>query len=236
MTVIAIDGPSGSGKSTIARLIAERCSLPYLDTGAMYRAVGLLAIRKNVSFSDGPGLAKIATEMKVRMMDDRVDGQLKPRVLLSAVDVSSDIRTVEVSQAASAIAVHPELRERLVKRQRTWVELRGDAVVEGRDIGTVVFPNADLKVFLTASDEERVRRRQTDEHAPDFQDLSSEVAAKEMAERDHRDSTRAASPLEPAKDALVIDTSGRDIDEIVIGILAELRQRMGGELPAGNAR
>jgi cytidylate kinase len=236
MTVIAIDGPSGSGKSTIARLIAERCNLPYLDTGAMYRSVGLLAIKKNVAYSDGAALVKLATEMKIQMLDERVDGHLVPRVVLNALDVTQGIRTVGVSQAASAVAVHPELRERLVKRQRTWVELRGGAVVEGRDIGTVVFPDAELKVFLTADDEERVRRRQADENAPGFQGLSTAQAEKELAERDHRDSTRAASPLTPAPDALVVDTSGRDIDEVVIGILVELRQRMGGELPAGKSR
>lgn len=236
MTIIAIDGPSGSGKSTVARLIAERLHLPYLDTGAMYRAIAMVALSRDVNANDAISLEKLAAETKLQLLDERHDGKLIPRIVVNGVDSTAEIRTPEVSQAASAIAIHPTVRERLVRRQRNWVIERGGGVVEGRDIGTVVFPEAELKVFLTADDEERVRRRQADVHAPAFGDLDDAQLAAELAERDHRDSTRTASPLSVADGALVVDTSGQDIEEIVIGILAELRQRMGGALPMGNVR
>jgi len=231
MTVIAIDGPSGSGKSTIARSIAERLEMPYLDTGAMYRVIALVALKRDIELLDGDTLTKLAAETTMQLLDERVDGQLVPRVEVMGVDATLEIRTPAVSQAASAVAIHPDVRHRLVARQRTWIENRGGGVVEGRDIGTVVFPNAELKVFLTADDAERVRRRQADNHSPEFQNLSEEQAANEIAERDHRDSTRRASPLAIPEDALVVDTSGRDVDDIVIEILTELRRRSGGELP-----
>lgn len=236
MTIIAIDGPSGSGKSTVARLIAERLQIPYLDTGAMYRAVGLVALNRGIDFADGSGLEKIAAEVKLQLLDERKDGKLQPRIVINAVDSTNQIRTPEVSQAASAVAVHPAVRERLVRRQRNWIVERGGGVVEGRDIGTIVFPDADLKVFLTADDEERVRRRQLDAEAPGFESMSTDDATRELQQRDQRDSTRSASPLAVADGAMVIDTSGQDVDEIVISILAELRRRMGGQLPMGNAR
>ena len=233
MTVITLDGPSGSGKSTIAREIALRLHLPFLDTGAMYRAVGLLAIEKGVAFDDEAGLVTLATDMELQIIDDRVEGKIHCRFELFGRDVTSDIRTVEASHAASAIAVHPLLRERLVLRQRNWVEAHEGGVAEGRDIGTVVFPNADLKIFLTANEQERIKRRQSDKHAPAFSQLSSSEVEKQMAERDKRDSTRSASPLVPAPDAIIIDTSGRSIDDIVTEIMVELRKRFDGELPMG---
>jgi CMP/dCMP kinase len=236
MTVIAIDGPSGSGKSTIARLIAERLQLPYLDTGAMYRAVGMVALAKGVGFADSSGIEKIAAEVKLQMLDERRDGKLFPLVVVNGVDSTAEIRTPEVSQAASAVGVHPPVRERLVRRQRNWVLERKGGVVEGRDIGTVVFPDADLKVFLDASHDERVRRRAADEHAVGFDELSHGEVKRELAERDQRDSNRAASPLAVAEGALVIDTSDKDIEEVVMDIMVELRKRNGGELPMGAVR
>lgn len=214
MDVIAIDGPSGSGKSTVARIIAERVDIPYLDTGAMYRAVGLVARQRGVAFDDAHGLAALATETKMQLLDERRDGKLVPRVIVNGVDVTDEIRTPESSEAASAIAVHRSVRERLVKRQRTWVTERGGGVVEGRDIASVVFPDAVLKVFLTASEEERANRR-------------NEAVTK----RDERDSTRAASPLTATPDSILIDTSGRDVEDVVMEILSELRKHYGGELP-----
>ncbi len=231
MTIIAIDGPSGSGKSTVAREIAERLRLPYLDTGAMYRAIGMVALKRDVKMGDGAALGKLAAEVKMQLLDERSEGKLRPRIIVMGVDSTTDIRTPEVSQAASGVAVHPEVRERLVRRQRNWIVERGGGVVEGRDIGTVVFPDADLKVFLTASDEERAKRRQTDTDAPGFDSLSDEDTKRQLAERDQRDSSREASPLAVADGAFVVDTSDKDIDTVVMEILTELRRRSGGSLP-----
>ena len=219
MTIIAIDGPSGSGKSTVARLLAQQLQLPYLDTGAMYRAVGMVAREKGVPVSDAPALVKVAAEMKLELLDEYENGELKPRVVVNGVDCTLAIRTPEVSQAASAVGIHPEVRERLVRRQRNWVEVRGGGVVEGRDIGTVVFPDADVKVYLTASEEERARRRMTDPNAPGFSALSGAQTEKEIASRDARDSSRAASPLKVAADALVIDSSDMSPSDITARIV-----------------
>ncbi len=235
MTVIAIDGPSGSGKSTVARIIAESCDLPYLDTGAMYRAIGLVAKQKGVPLYDAAGIVKLAVETKLMMLDDRVDGKLQPRVMANGADVTNEIRTPEVGQAASAIGVHPEVRKRLVNRQRNWVAERGGGVVEGRDIGSVVFPSAVLKVFLTAKDEERARRRMSDSDAVGFDKLSTEETKTELEVRDKRDSSRDASPLAVVSDSYVIDTTGREIDDVVLEIFTELRKRCGGELPAAGS-
>ncbi len=233
MTIIAIDGPSGSGKSTVAREIAERLRLPYLDTGAMYRAIGMVALKRDVKMGDGVALGKLAAEVKMQLLDERSEGKLRPRIIVMGVDCTTDIRTPEVSQAASGVAVHPEVRERLVSRQRNWIVERGGGVVEGRDIGTVVFPDADLKIFLTANDEERAKRRQTDMAAPGFDSLSDEDTKRHLAERDKRDSSRQASPLAVADGAFVVDTSDKDVDTVVMEILAELRRRSGGSLPTG---
>lgn len=223
MTVIAIDGPSGSGKSTIARLLAERLDLPFLDTGAMYRSVGIVAIARGIAFTDGESLAKLAAEIEMDVRDDRdEDGKIQQKVIVEGADATSEIRTPEASQAASAIAVHHDVRDCLVGRQRDWVIQRGGAVVEGRDIGTVVFPNADLKVFLTAHHEERVRRRHTDDSATGFDELTKAELAREIAVRDARDSQRDASPLEVAEGSFVVDTSDKTIEEVVSAVLAEL--------------
>lgn len=235
MTIIAIDGPSGSGKSTVARALAERLALPYLDTGSMYRVVALVALRKDVRFDDDVALTKIAAETIVQFLDERTNGKLHPRVVISGADETLAIRSPEVSQGASAVAIHPTVRERLVNRQRNWVLNRKGGVVEGRDMGTVVFPDADLKVFLTADDAERTRRRVDDAHAPEFAEVGHEDTHKQMAERDARDANRAASPLKPADDAIVIDTTGVDIEDVIINILSELRRRNAGELPMGTA-
>ncbi len=236
MTVIAIDGPSGSGKSTVARLVAERLQMAYLDTGAMYRCVGLSAIHRGLSFSDAEAMTKIAAEMKLQLLDQRVKGELKPRVVLNGVDVTSEIRSLEATNASSAVAVHADVREKLVGRQQRWVEEAGSAVVEGRDIGTVVFPNADLKIFLTASDDVRTRRRQLDENSAEFAGMSAADVRAAIDERDVRDSTRDASPLQIAPDAVVIDATNLDVEDIAMEIMLELRKRFSGELPMGNRK
>jgi cytidylate kinase len=197
MPVIAIDGPAGSGKSTVARAVAQRLGLDYLDTGAMYRSVALAALRQEVDPADADALRRLAAAMEV--------------------DTTGAIRSPEVTAIVSAVAAHPEVRRELVRRQRAWAEERGGGVVEGRDIGSVVFPSAEVKVYLTASEEERARRRQRDEGVPD----RSKVAA-DLARRDRLDATRNVSPLRPADDAVVIDTTGHTVDEVVEKVLGLL--------------
>jgi len=197
LPVVAIDGPAGSGKSTVARAVARRLGLDYLDTGAMYRSVALAALRGGVDPVDGEGLARLAKQTEV--------------------ENTARIRAPDVTTIVSTVAAHPEVRAEMVRRQREWVRGRGGGVVEGRDIGSVVFPDADVKVFLTASEEERARRRQRDEAAPD----RAAVAA-DLARRDGLDSSRQVSPLRPADDALVIDTTGRTVDDVVEEVLGLL--------------
>jgi cytidylate kinase len=227
MTVIALDGPSGSGKSTISRLLAHETHLPYLDTGAMYRALALFAVRSGIDLHDAALMEKCADDLQLELTNEGEQSELKQRVLVDGVDVTYDIRTMEISQSASVIAVHPGVRQRLVQRQRDWVAQHAGGVVEGRDIGTVVFPNATLKVFLTASEEERAKRRQKDVAAPEFANLSHADTQKEMAKRDERDSNREASPLQATDDSFVVDTSNKDIHEVVDVIMEELRKRQG---------
>jgi CMP/dCMP kinase len=203
--VVAIDGPAGSGKSTVARAVAARLGVAYLDTGAMYRSVAFAAIGHGVDPADGDALAKLASSLDIQLGD---------RVLVDGVDATAAIRGPAVTATVSAVSAHPAVRAEMVRRQRQWAADHGGGVAEGRDIGTVVFPDADVKVFLTASEEERARRRQRDDRAPDV----TAVAA-ELARRDALDSTRAASPLRPADDARVIDTTGRTVDEVVDQVL-----------------
>ena len=208
MPVVAIDGPAGSGKSTVARAVAKRLGVAYLDTGAMYRSVTFAALRDGVDPADGEALAKLAAGLDIQLGD---------RVLVDGVDATAAIRGPEVTAVVSAVSAHPPVRTEMVRRQRSWAAEHGGGVAEGRDIGTVVFPDADVKVFLTASEEERARRRQQDDRTPDV----TAVAA-ELARRDSLDSTRTASPLRPADDAVVIDTTGRTVDDVVdqvVGLL-----------------
>ena len=201
MPLVAIDGPAGSGKSTVARAVAARLGVDYLDTGAMYRSVAFASLRHGVDPSDGPALGAMAARIELEVDD---------RVVVDGVDATTDIRGPEVTAIVSAVAAQPSVRAEMVKRQRAWAEARGGGVVEGRDIGTVVFPDADVKVFLTASEEERARRRQRDDRAADV----GAVAA-DLARRDSIDSSRAVSPLRPADDAVLIDTTGRTVDDVV---------------------
>jgi len=203
--VVAIDGPVGSGKSTVAKAVAERLDLPYLESGAMYRVVALAALRRDIdpaARSSAEAVTSLAAEVAMDVGE---------RVLLDGSDVTAELRSPAVGRAVSAVAALPGVRTELVRRQREWVAEHGGAVVEGRDIGNVVFPDAELKVFLTATVEERARRRNSDETADD------------LARRDLADSTRAVSPLTVPSDAVVVDTTGRPIDDIldeILGLLA----------------
>ncbi len=203
--VVAIDGPSGSGKSTVARGVAQRLGLEVLDTGAMYRAVTLAVLERGGDLGDERGCAQTA---------DSVALDVGERTLLDGRDVSDAIRGPDVTAAVSTVSAHPALRAVLVARQRSWVERHRGGVVEGRDIGTVVFPEARVKVFLTASDESRAQRRQRDEVAA-ARDVAVESVRADLLRRDEQDSTRAVSPLKAADDALVIDTTTRTVADIV---------------------
>lgn len=211
--VVAIDGPSGSGKSTVARGVAAALGLDVLDTGAMYRAVTLAVLKAGIDPSDSDACARIAND---------VDLEVGATVVLGGEDVTDDIRGPEVTSTVSQVSAHPEVRRELVDRQRAWVDARGEGVVEGRDIGTVVFPDATLKVFVTASDEERARRRQRDEVAAD-RAVGVDDVMEDLTRRDRADSSREASPLRAAADAVVIDTTDREVKDTVGEIVDRVR-------------
>lgn len=204
MRIVAIDGPAGSGKSTIGRAVAERLGLEYLDTGAMYRSVAFAALRRGLDPADADAVAALAPALTIVVAS---------QVLVDGEDATAAIRGAEVTRAVTAVAANPAVRAELVRRQQAWAAERGGGVVEGRDIGTVVFPDADLKVYLTADESERLRRRAAE--------AGDEVAG-DIARRDTADASRAVSPMAAADDALVIDTTGRSIDEIVEEVLSKL--------------
>jgi cytidylate kinase len=222
--VIAIDGPVGAGKSTVAQAVSSRLGVARLESGAMYRAVALAALRKGVDLDDGGALGSLAQAMSL---------EVNATVLLDGEDVTDALRQEEVSEASSVVARHPDVRAELVRRQRAWIERHRGGVVEGRDIGTVVAPDATLKVFLTASLDERARRRveelaagRTGEAAaaPD----PAQVAAA-LAVRDAADANRPVSPLAAADDAVVLDTTGRSVEDVVDEVVSLLAERGGGQ-------
>jgi cytidylate kinase len=216
--VIAIDGPAGAGKSTVARQLARRLGFFLLDTGAIYRAVALNAARDGVSFSDGARLAEVARALPLRFDE-------AGRVWLGDEDVSAAIRTPEMSQGASTVSAHPEVRAALLDLQRRLAQ-GGRCVVEGRDIGTVVLPWAPVKIFLTASPEVRARRRY-DELVARGAPVDLEKTLAELMERDRRDETRAVAPLRQAEDAVRVDTSGLNLDQVLDYVEALARERLG---------
>ncbi len=229
--IVAIDGPSGSGKSSIARAIAERCSLTFLDTGAMYRSVAAECLRAGVDPDDAEGVAAVARDIDIRFVNSG-DGQ---SVFANGRDVTAEIRTPEVELAVSPVSATPAVREVMVALQRKVGE-SADVVAEGRDIGTVVYPAADVKVFLTASPEARARRRAVQRSGGNLAEnpeatADTEAEARILADlkrRDDYDSAREASPLRPADDAVVIDSSDLTFEQVVdkiCGLSAELAAR-----------
>jgi CMP/dCMP kinase len=209
--IVAIDGPSGAGKGTVARAVAARLGYRHVDTGAMYRAVAWQALHDGVDIGDETAVARLGE----RATFDLAHG----RVVIDGHDVAAAIRTPEIDTAATTVARHPDVRRVLVARQRTLGD-GGGVVMEGRDIGTVVFPAADVKIYLDASPEERARRRAADPaHASSKGTHLADVATA-LAERDKSDSTRAASPLAVATDAVVIDTTGVSIGEVIERVLS----------------
>ena len=215
--VIAIDGPSGVGKSTVARRLAELLGYAYVETGAMYRAVALLALEREMDLANGPALGRLAATAEIRF-DSSVSGN---RLLLDGRDVTEAVRSPEVTNASSLVSVHPPVREKMVERQQE-LGRHGGVVMEGRDIGTRVFPNADLKIFLDASPEVRAQRRFQDMQAAG---LTSDEVLTEMAERDQRDQQRVVSPLVAAEDAIRMDSTGLTAEEVVEKILLLVRQK-----------
>ena len=214
--MVAIDGPSGAGKSTIARRLADRLRFTYIDTGAMYRAVALWGRRQGVDMDDRHRMEQLAAAAEIALARGRIE--------LNGEDVTDDIRLPEVSNGASKIAVIPGVRRAMVAKQRAISE-RASVVVEGRDIGTVVFPDAEVKIYLDAQIAERVRRRR-EEMLAKGQEIDPDRLTAEMRERDMRDSTRADSPLSQAPDAAYLDSTSLSIEQVEEAILKIVRRRI----------
>ena len=205
MRVIAIDGPAGAGKSSVARQVSTATGLRYLDTGAMYRCVALAVQQTYTDAHDAEAVGQIAREVTVVIERDAAK--------LNGIDVSTEIRSNEINGIVSIIAAHTPVRDAMREQQRRWIRDHNGGVVEGRDIGTVVFPDAILKVFLTASPEVRAVRR-VSQTGGDIQAVAASIA-----ERDHLDSTRLDSPLKPSDDSVIVDSSGKTIEEVVAEIV-----------------
>jgi cytidylate kinase len=219
--VIAIDGPSGAGKGTVARTVASQLGYRHVDSGAMYRAIGWKALRDRVSLDDDEAIGRIADQSLIDVSSNAVT--------MDGIDLTRAIRTPEIDRAAAVVARLPKVRGVLVERQRQ-LGAGGGVVMEGRDIGTVVFPRADVKLYLDASPEERARRRASDPaHSAASTSVSEVVSA--LTARDELDRTRLASPLYPAEDAVVIDTTGKTVGEVVDEVMAVIRGKADALLP-----
>jgi cytidylate kinase len=218
--IIAIDGPSGAGKSTLGRRLARELGLLYVDTGAMYRAAALAVVRANVNATDADEVARVAARAHIELAGDPDS----LRVMLEGRDVSAEIRTEQITRLSSVISAIPEVRRDLVRRQREMGARGGGVVLDGRDIGTVVFPQANVKFFLTAVPEERAKRRFDQDHAKE-PDLTFQDTLADINTRDERDSTRADSPLRIAEDAVVIDTTDLSVEQVFARMLEVVRER-----------
>ncbi len=220
--IIAIDGPAGAGKSTVARQVAQELGLVYLDTGAMYRAITWLVLEQGIDINDDFAVAELATRCKIELTPGE-SLQSPVKVQINDIDVTEKIRTVEVTSLVSAIAAQSAVRQALVRQQQSWGQ-RGGLVAEGRDIGTHVFPDAEVKIFLTASVGERARRRQQDFEKQNQPQVSLEQLERDIAERDLKDSTRKISPLQKAADAIEVETDGLTASEVAAQIISHYQR------------
>ncbi len=217
---VAIDGPASSGKSTIAKKIAKKLAYVYLDTGAMYRAITLLALDEHIPAEDADALKVLAEASDITFEP----GENDQRVLVNGQDQSEAIRTDRISKAVSAYSAVSEVRQVLVEKQRAYTQNGQGVVMDGRDIGTVVLPDAEVKIFLTASAEERGRRRFLENQAKGYSEMNLEDLIEDIKRRDLYDSTREDSPLVPAEDAVMLDSSDLTLEEVEASILAEIHR------------
>lgn len=220
MISIAIDGPAGAGKSTISKKVSNNIGFVYIDTGALYRAIGYYAVSNGIDPKDSKRVSEFLKGINISL--DFIDG--KQCVLIDGIDVSDKIRTPEISMAASNVSATPKVREFLLDLQKN-IALKNNVVMDGRDIGTVVLPNADIKIFLTASIEERAKRRYNDLIKKDknikFQDVLNDVK-----QRDYNDSNRDIAPLKPADDAIIVDTTGESLEQSVERLLSLIKEKI----------
>ncbi len=223
--VVAIDGPGGSGKGTVAQRVAAALGWHLLDSGALYRLVGLAGMRLGVPLDDAAALARLAAALDVRFLGD---GGGEVAVLLDGVDATSDIRAESSGEAASRVAAIPAVRQALIDRQRAFRRPPG-LVADGRDMGSFIFPDARLKVFLTASVEERARRRHNQLRQKGI-DVSLAALSRDMAERDRRDSERTVAPLKPATDARILDSTGMPVEAVVEVVMGWVKETCPGEM------
>ena len=220
--IVAIDGPSGAGKSTIAKIVAKTVGFSCLDTGAMFRSIAVLALKKGISLDDDAALGALATENEITFTFDYNEERTQ-HVFIAGKEVTSAIRTAEVDKAVSPVSAAPSVRAALLEQQRR-IGNAGNYVVEGRDIGTTVFPQAEVKIFLTASAEERARRRVSQNEARGIGSVDYEEVLADIIRRDQADSTRAVSPLRQAEDAYLLDSSDLTIDQVVEAICSRVKQ------------
>lgn len=222
--IIAIDGPAASGKSTVAKAVAKRLGFEYVDTGSMYRALTWKALKEGIDVSDEKALARLAKASRIKFLRPK-NGEF--RILIDSEDVTEEIRSPKVSGAVSAVSRVPDVRQAMVEMQRGFKRKGRSLVVEGRDIGTVVFPDAELKIYLTATVEERARRRYRELVAKGFE-VELEVIERDIIARDKLDTTRRVSPLTKAPDAVTIDTTDKTADQVVeeiAGLAERFRKR-----------
>ena len=220
--IVAIDGPSGAGKSTIAKIVAKTVGFSCLDTGAMFRSIAVLALKKGISLDDDAALGALATENEITFTFDDNEERTQ-HVFIAGKEVTSAIRTAEVDKAVSPVSAAPSVRAALLEQQRR-IGNAGNYVVEGRDIGTTVFPQAEVKIFLTASAEERARRRVSQNEERGIGSVDYEEVLADIIRRDQADSTRAVSPLRQAEDAYLLDSSDLTIDQVVEAICSRVKQ------------